>query len=268
MDQINDCAARGIDEICSAADNFCYSEVEDIYDIYSGRDEYDVRELTPDAFPPEFYVDYLNSPKVLKAIGAFQNYSESSSTVGTAFGTTGDDGRKLQTVADMLKLIEANLTVLAYFGDADYVCNWIGGEVVAEEIGAPNFGKAGYTNITTTDGIVHGQVKQAGKFSFLRIYESGHEVPFYQPLVSLEMLERALKGLDMATGKQVVGKNYLTKGTAKSTYMEGNSTIQFKVVDPDTIYNTTTNAPNPPKSGGGGGKGKKKRRTLPFGKTL
>ena len=77
-----------------------------------------------------------------------------------------------------------------------------------------------------------------------------------------------MKGLDIATGKQVVGKNYLTKGTAKSTYMEGNSTIQFKVVDPDTVYNTTTNAPNPPKSGGGGGKAKRKRYTLPFGKTL
>jgi len=88
--------------------------------------------------------------------------------------------------------------------------------------------RQGYTNITTSDGIVHGQVKQAGKFAFLRIYESGHEVPFYQPVVALEMFERALKGTDMATGERGGrGNNYLTKGTVKSTYREGNGTIQF-----------------------------------------
>jgi carboxypeptidase C (cathepsin A) len=268
VDQIIDCNTRGINEICDAADNFCYSETEYIYDIYSGRDEYDVRELTPDPFPPEFYVDYLNTPKVQAAVGAFQNYSESSNAVGTAFATTGDDNRKLQTVADMLKLVEAGLTVIMYTGDADYICNWLGGEVVSNEIGAPNFHKAGYTNISTSDGVVHGQVKQAGKFSFLRIYESGHEVPFYQPVVALEMFERALKGLDIATGKKVVGKNYLTKGTVKSTYIEGNSTIQFKVVDPDATYNTTTNKPNPPSKSGGGRMRNKKRHVVPFGKTL
>ena len=153
-----------------------------------------------------------------------------------------------------------------YTGDADYICNWLGGEVVSNEIGAPNFHNAGYVNITTTDNVVHGQVKQAGKFSFLRIYESGHEVPFYQPVVALEMFERALKGLDIATGKTVVGKSYLTKGTAKSTYMQGNSTVQMKVVDADATYNTTTNAPNPPSKGSGGAK--RKRHMVPFGRTL
>jgi len=37
-------------------------------------------------------------------------------------------------------------------------------------------------------------VKQSGHFAFVRIYESGHEVPFYQPLASLEMFERAICG--------------------------------------------------------------------------
>ena len=69
------------------------------------------------------------------------------------------------------------------------------------------------------------------------------------------MFERAIKGLDIATGKTVVGAKYLTKGTAKSTYREGNSTIQFKEVGPDRTYNTTTNKPNPPK---------RARRSAPF----
>ena len=146
----------------------------------------------------------------------------------------------------MSKLVADNLTVIMYTGDADYNCNWLGGEVVSDMIGAPGFTKAGYANITTSDGIVHGQVKQSGKFAFVRVYNSGHEVPFYQPVLALEMFERVVKGLDIETGKQVVKSGYMTKGTAKSTFREGNSTIQMSVVNASATYNTSTNAPNPP----------------------
>ena len=160
----------------------------------------------------------------------------------------------------MSALIAANLTVIMYTGDADYNCNWLGGEVVSNEITAPHFSSAGYTNITTSDGIVHGQVKQADNFAFVRIYESGHEVPFYQPVVALEMFERVVAGMDVATGKVKVsmGGGYVTKGTAKTTLIEGNSTIQMKVVPDGTTYNTTTGAPNPPSKGSGGGKRRSK----------
>ena len=155
---------------------------------------------------------YLNTPIVQSAIGAFQNYTEYSAAVGDAFNTTGDDGREDGTVADMLELLEQGITVclsafyvsvksysqqvMMYTGDADYNCiarpivchislrkvnnanqwtgNWLGGEVVSNEVGQPGFNCSGYTNISTSDGIVHGQVKQSGAFSFVRIYESGH----------------------------------------------------------------------------------------------
>lgn len=118
VDMIKDCYARGINGICSFADNFCANQVENLYDIYLGRDEYDVRELTPDPFPYTFYVAYLNTPAVQAAIGAFQNFSESSGTVSTAFGTTGDDGREVSTIEDIRKLLGDNITVMLYAGDA------------------------------------------------------------------------------------------------------------------------------------------------------
>jgi carboxypeptidase D len=72
-------------------------------------------------------------------------------------------------------------------------------------------------------------------------------VPFYQPLASLEIFERAINGKDIATGKIKVPKtDYITKGPAKSTYREGISTIQFSVIPNTDIYNTTTNLPQPP----------------------
>ena len=243
-DMTIDCNTRGLNEICSAADNFCYLEVEAVLDNYPDRDEYDIRELQPDPFPYKFFIDYLNTPKVQQAIGAYVNYSESSSTVSTAFGTSGDDDRESGTIEDVRKLVEQGVYVVQYAGDADYNCNWLGGQVVSELVEAPGFGTAGYTNVTTSDGVVHGQVKQSGNFAFVRVYESGHEVPFYQPVLALEMFERAICGTDVADGKHSVWHGYKSVGTAESTYREGNATVQFEVLAGEATYNTTTNAPN------------------------
>jgi carboxypeptidase C (cathepsin A) len=244
-DQTMHCYATGQNSICARADDFCYSKVENLYDIYSGRDEYDMRYLTPDPFPYSYFVEYLNTPAVQNAIGAYQNFSTSSSTVSSAFGNTGDDDRESGTIEACQKLLAAGVSVMLYYGDADFNCNWLGGQVVADEIAAPGYDTAGFVNISTSDNIVHGQVKQSGLFSFLRIYESGHEVPFYQPLASLEIFERALKQVDIATGQCKVDAGYKTVGTPTSTYREGNATMQFEVTPQNATYNTVLNAPDP-----------------------
>ena len=182
VDQIEDCYTIGTNAVCSAADSFCANLVEAVYDNVLNRDEYDIRELMPDPFPYTFYVDYLNTAKVQSAIGAYQNFSEFSNAVGNDFGNTGDDGREEGTVEDVKKLLQQGVTVMMYAGDADYNCNWLGGEAVANEVGQPGFAAAGYVNISTSDAVIHGQVKQSGAFSFVRIFESGHEVPFVRVL--------------------------------------------------------------------------------------
>jgi len=58
-----------------------------------GRDEDDIREIAPDPFPPTFYYDYLNSPKLQAAIGASTNWSAASGAVFVAFNSTGDCSR-------------------------------------------------------------------------------------------------------------------------------------------------------------------------------
>lgn len=198
----------------------------------------------PDSFPYNFYVQYLNRPDIQKALGAFTNFSDSSSIVGSAFGSTGDDNREDCTIEDVQLLLRQGVQVIMYAGDADYNCNYLGGQIVADEVNAPGYASAGYTNITTSDSVVHGQVRQSGGFAFVRIYESGHEVPFYQPLVALEMFERALQHRDIATGRQYVTPWYRTVGTPRSLFREGNSTVQFGLVDVLQTYNTTSNTPN------------------------
>lgn len=250
LDQLIDCNERQLGSVCSQTDDFCYS-FEDLFDQVTGRDEYDIAELSPDPFPYQHFVTYLNFPEVQKAIGAYQNFSYSvtnagTGTVASAFATTGDDSRVYNIIEDCQRLLEQGVYLLQYVGDRDYNCNWLGGQAVAEEIDAPNWSSAGYQNLSTSDCVIHGAVKQAGNFSFVRIYDSGHSVPFYQPLAALQMFERLLKSVDIATGNQVVTESYLSTGPAESTYQNDNSTIQTDVTDPCATYNVITNVPNTP----------------------
>ena len=258
LDQLIDCNAHTFasnssdgtgNQVCSAADTFCYNTVESPYDNIFGRDEYDIRYLTPDPFPYAFYVDYLNNATVQAAIGAFTNFSESSSITSTAFSSTGDDAREIGVTAAVEYLVDHNVSVTLYFGDADFNCNWFGGEAFSRTLSnVPSYtdGTAGFVNISTSDGMLHGQVKSAGKFSFVRIFESGHEVPFYQPLVALEMVNRTIHGMDIATGIVIVSDDYVTKGPVESMYVNGNATVTNDVLPSNATYNTTTNQPDPP----------------------
>ncbi|WFD27244.1 carboxypeptidase D [Malassezia nana] len=243
LDQLHDCYHTGSNKVCRKADSNCARDVEQFLYLFARRDEYDIRELYPDPFPYSSYVSYLNKPHVLKAIGAYQNYSESSNIVGKAFKTTGDDGRREGSIKHLKTLLQRGITVTMLAGDADYNCNWLGGEVIAEKVGGSSIMKAGYQDIDVSSSSSPGQVKQAGLLSFSRIYYSGHEVPFYQPEAALELHKRTVHGLDIATGSRKVTNNYKTHGPMRSTFREGNSTVQFQRVPDGAIYDTKKHGP-------------------------
>lgn len=244
IDQLKECYSSKANKICRKADAYCAENVESILDIYANRDEYDIRELMPDPFPYSNYVDYMNTEEVQSAIGAYQNYSESSVIVSKAFTRTGDDGRREGAIKNLRSLLQQGITVTLHAGDADYNCNWLGGEVIAHKVGGDDFTKAGYVDLQTTGSQTPGQVKQAGNFSFVRIYYSGHEVPFYQPVAALEMFNRTIHGKDVATGLHSPSDTYKTKGSVTSTLRQGNATVQYDVVSPNVTYNPITHKPN------------------------
>jgi hypothetical protein len=100
--------------------------------------------------------------------------------------------------------------------------NWFGGEAVSLEIDYTNsaeFRQAGYEPFTV-DGTQYGEVRQYGNFSFLRMYESGHEVPYYQPKASLELFRRVLGNLILSDGSKPVTPDYETEGKAETTHTE------------------------------------------------
>jgi len=80
---------------------------------------------------------------------------------------------------DLEELLGYDIQIALVYGDADYICNWQGGEDISQSAdwsGTDAFNAAGYTELMV-DGKAYGETRQFGKFSFTRVWEAGHEVP-------------------------------------------------------------------------------------------
>lgn len=248
VDRLQTCENHGDDSQCAAADKFCISNVQSFLGKHANRGEHDIRMLMPDPYPYLFYMEYLNRADVQAAIGAFTNFSISSAVVDDAFSLTGDDGREVGAIQALRGLVHRGISVALYAGDTDYDCNWLGVQKIADIINVPGWQEAGFADLVTSDGRLHAQVKQMRKFSFTRFFEAGHQVPFYQPLASLEFFERVISVKDIATGRMNINEddNYRTQGPSQSTYREGNSTVQHDVTPLELAYDVFTNVPGAP----------------------
>ena len=207
---------------CASATAICRNLVEGPYYDFSGRGVYDIRHPYEDPTPPTYFIDYLNMASTQQALGVNLNYTaDSSALVGEGFSDTGDFVYP-QFKTDLEMILNNGVRVALYYGDADYICNWFGGEAVSLALNYTNaaeFAAAGYAPFTV-DGTEYGEVRQYGNFSFLRMYESGHEVPFYQPVGALEMFRRVLGNLTLADGSAPVTNTTMTYGTANATHTE------------------------------------------------
>lgn len=199
----------------------CRTNVEGPYYSYSGRGIYDIRDPYEDPTPPKYFNKFLNLPDVQQALGVDLNYTQSNDDIFYAFQKTGDFAYPV-FIDDLEMILNNSVRVALIYGDADYICNWFGGEAVSNKIAythTDDFAKTGYVPFVV-DGTEYGETRQYGNFSFTRVYEAGHEVPFYQPLASLELFKRVLGNKDVATGEVPVTGNYGTNGSATATHTE------------------------------------------------
>lgn len=226
QDQLAICAATNrttLTEhaICTEATNMCRDNVEGPYYTMSGRGSYDIRHPAEDPTPSHSFVQYLEQPHVKDALGVDLNYTMSNNPVYFAFQQTGDQGWP-NFIADLEEILDLPVHVSLIYGDADYICNWFGGEAVslaANHTNAEQFRKAGYVPFLI-DGTEYGETRQAGNFSFTRVYESGHEVPYYQPVAALQLFNRTLQGLDIPQGLKPAGKDFETHGKPVATHTQ------------------------------------------------
>ncbi|CAG8441307.1 5249_t:CDS:2 [Dentiscutata heterogama] len=150
---------------------------------------------------------------ILKAIEKFSNRNDIKTELGVDPSVeykscNMEINFKFQLAGDWMRpyhllippLLDSNIRVLVYAGDADFICNWFGNDAWVKELewsGKKDFNDAKVTSWKTSDGEQAGEVRTFGKFTFLRVYEAGHMVPYDQPRASLDFFNRWLSKGDL-----------------------------------------------------------------------
>lgn len=94
------------------------SQVENVFvPAVGNRDSEDLRQnaSSPDPFPPEYYVNFLNIKSIQDKIGANVKYVECSDPVDAQFEKTGDDARTL--LPQLSALVNSTLKTLIWVSD-------------------------------------------------------------------------------------------------------------------------------------------------------
>lgn len=169
--------------------------------VDTGLNPYDIRVKCDDPAggcykEMEYIDDYLNLQSVMEAVGANVDiYSSCDEIVFKNFIYTGDEAKPFQQY--VAQLIESDVPVLIYAGDKDFICNWLGNLAYVEALEYEDheeFKAAPLSPWYTENGKLAGEVKNYKHFTFLRVYDAGHMVPFNQPENSLDMVNRWIKG--------------------------------------------------------------------------
>ncbi|KAK0617165.1 serine carboxypeptidase [Immersiella caudata] len=209
---------EAVDNLCRRATDACNSLVDPY--LEAGRSVYDIAYQLPASFPPNFYVDYLNSRPVQEAIGSVINYTDINPVVYNAFLSTGDWVRDAM-IPKLAALLARGVRIGLVYGDRDYICNWLGGESIslsiaasASSVYATSFPSAGYAPIIVNDSYIGGVVRQFGNLSFSRIYQAGHFVPAYQPETAFQVFARIITGTSVSTGEIIDLSGYNSSGSA------------------------------------------------------
>ncbi|KAF9558963.1 serine carboxypeptidase [Agrocybe pediades] len=168
-------SANGTNAICSSAQSFCNNRI--LSPLAGNYDVYFVLAEDPDPYPPAI-ASYLN--KVAPQIGGEVTWTQSSNAVYRNFSLTGDWMR--DSSPDLEFVINSGVRTIIYDGDADYILNFNGVEAMVNglnTIWSPFFKLQKFQNFKVS-GESAGMFKNAGKFSYVRIFGAGHEVPAYK----------------------------------------------------------------------------------------
>ncbi|KAJ5986855.1 Peptidase S10 serine carboxypeptidase [Penicillium sp. IBT 35674x] len=226
QDQVATCKATNRTSLsdyslCTEATNMCRDNVEGPYYTFSGRGTYDIRHPSDDPTPPSYYEQYLAKDSVMNALGVDLNYTGSNNEVYFAFQQTGDFVWP-NFIEDLEDILTRPVRVALIYGDADYICNWFGGQAISlatKYKHSKEFQAAGYAPFLV-DGVEYGETREYGNFSFTRVYEAGHEVPFYQPIAALQLFNRTLNGWELPTGEKKLTSGFGSSGPASATHTQ------------------------------------------------
>ncbi|ODN74761.1 hypothetical protein L202_07082 [Cryptococcus amylolentus CBS 6039] len=201
---------------CVPAALFCWSMFNDLQDL--GLNMYDVRKTcdkSPEKDGPLCYKEmgwmetYLNKPEVKKELGAPDSvdFQSCNMQINQNFLLHGDG---MHYAGGLLTdLVDDDIRVLIYSGEADMLVNFIGCAAVLDNL--PSTYQAAYlsspiANFTSPSGDVFGYTKSSGgkgsgNVAFVAFANAGHMVPHDDQEGALRMFGRWLKDEPLDSGK-------------------------------------------------------------------
>ncbi|KAI9612724.1 hypothetical protein H4Q26_007883 [Puccinia striiformis f. sp. tritici PST-130] len=183
--QLKNCANKGNIEACQDAYNFCAQYVS--IPLLGDRSTYYFPHNKNDTFPSLSLLKYLDRSDVRRAIGAETNYWACRDDIGEDFWTTADTVRP--TISSLGKLLDSGLRTVIWAGDKDFICNSLGvyrSLLAMKWKYSKQFAKAPFKNLTVQ-----------GPLTFINVYNAGHEVPAFQPALSLEIFKQTISRQDI-----------------------------------------------------------------------
>ncbi|KAI0036240.1 serine carboxypeptidase [Vararia minispora EC-137] len=175
--QIVACNNGGSDSVCSRAQSTCNNNI--LSPLAGNWDVYYILTQNPDPYPPALD-SYLGSSNVTSAIGAQSTWSETNFNVYSNFAATGDWMRNSRPLLETV--IDSGVRTIVFDGDADYILNFHGVEAMVDALQTKftaTYAAQSFANFTV-NGVPAGVFKNAGTFSYVRIFGAGHEVPAYE----------------------------------------------------------------------------------------
>ncbi|KAF8713678.1 peptidase S10 family, partial [Rhizoctonia solani] len=188
------CDKVGTDLVCGATAQFCLEEMTDMIN-QSGLNPLDAR--------------YLNYPDVKSELGIASHieFKPCTSAINQAFIHSGDAIRN--AAALLPEMIEGGVRMLNYAGDADLLSAFQGMVLWLENLNTTfqqSFVNSFRENFQSGDRIA-GYIRttssgnDSGRIALMEIHEAGHLAPHDQPQATLDMFNRWIFNLPLATGE-------------------------------------------------------------------
>ncbi|KAJ5181327.1 Peptidase S10 serine carboxypeptidase [Penicillium cf. griseofulvum] len=199
--------------ICHEANSYCGKHIASMIST-SGISAFDIGYPDNVLHTPlmDTYFGYLNQRHIQEALHVPLNFSANSRVVAQAFSMSGDNvkGGSLEAIGSIL---DSGISVTLIYGDRDFACNWLGGKALSQAVQwskAQTFRTAGIQDLVIPLYPKAAQVQQGGGLSFIHVHSAGHSVGMQQPQIAQTIFNRAIAGLDIATGSIVADARYAT----------------------------------------------------------
>ncbi|KAH6969268.1 putative carboxypeptidase S1 [Fusarium avenaceum] len=190
---IDTCEKTGTTEDCYAAYRAYQVNIEQPIQASSlmAYDDFFMADIQAGgARPPTGHIKYLQRADVRDAIGAMVNYTDTGNPM--AILGSGDDAKSF--LPELSRIVQSGIQVLIVAGDSDYVCNWVGNERVADAVEWSQQKTFFNQKLQpyTVNGVEKGSFKSVGNLHFVRVFDAGHNVWWYQPETSLQITTQLL----------------------------------------------------------------------------